>query len=106
MKFSKVNRFGKSKALRNIWQSPFRLHKNVIRAIKNEMMITKAGGTGKIVARMNSLVETQVIDALYEASKCGVSIDLLVRGVCMLRPGVAGLSDTFTVRSTVGRFRT
>ena len=102
--FQRLTGLGKVKALRHIWQSPFRLHKNVIRAIKNEMMITKAGGTGKIVARMNSLVETQVIDALYEASKCGVSIDLLVRGVCMLRPGVAGLSDNITVRSTVGRF--
>ena len=76
---------------------PFRLHKNVIRAIKNEMMITKAGGKAKIVARMNSLVETQVIDALYKTSKCGVSIELLVRGVCMLRPGVSGLSDNIIV---------
>ena len=102
--FQRLTGLGKVKSLRHIWQSPFRLHKNVIRAIKNEIVITKAGGKGKIVARMNSLVETQVIDALYEASKCGVSIELLVRGVCMLRPGVAGLSDNITVRSTVGRF--
>ena len=102
--FQRLTGLGKVKSLRHIWQSPFRLHKNVIRAIKNEMTITKGGGQGKIVARMNSLVETQVIDALYEASKCGVSIELLVRGVCMLRPGVSGLSDNITVRSTVGRF--
>ena len=102
--FQRLTGLGKVKPLRNIWQSPFKLHKNVIRAIKNEMAICKSGGKGKIIARMNSLVETKVIDTLYEASKCGVSINLLVRGVCMLRPGVPGLSDNISVRSTVGRF--
>ena len=102
--FQRLTGLGKTKRFKKIWQSPFKLHKNVLTSIKNEIKIARAGGKARIVARMNSLVECKVIDALYEASKNGVSIELLVRGVCMLRPGLSGLSENIIVRSTVGRF--
>ncbi len=102
--FRQLTGVGKSKPLSLLWQSPFKLHKNVMKAINNEIQHAQNGKKAKIIARMNSLVEIKTINALYKASQNGVKIDLIVRGICMLRPGVRGLSENITVRSTIGRF--
>jgi polyphosphate kinase len=80
------------------------LHSKVLEAIRNETKIAKAGKPAHIIAKMNALLEPEIIMALYEASQAGVKIDLIVRGVCALRPGVAGLSENISVRSIIGRF--
>jgi polyphosphate kinase len=102
--FVQLTGLGKASKLRHIWQSPFSLHDKVMAAIENETKIAKSGKRAAIIAKMNSLLDTQVIEALYRASQAGVQIDLIVRGVCALRPGVVGLSDNIRVRSIVGRF--
>ena len=73
-------------------------------AIHQETEAARAGRKGRIIAKMNSLLEPEIIAALYQASAAGVKIDLIVRGVCALRPGVPGLSDNIKVRSIIGRF--
>jgi polyphosphate kinase len=102
--FSQLTSLGKARALNHLWQSPFSLHTEVLRAIQNEARLAKSGKRGHIIAKMNALLEPETINALYEASQAGVKIDLIVRGVCALRPGVAGLSDNIKVRSVIGRF--
>jgi polyphosphate kinase len=102
--FMQLTGLGRATKLRHLRQSPFTLHKEMIRAIENETAIAKAGRKGQIIAKMNSLLESEVVGALYEASKAGVQIDLIVRGVCALRPGVPGLSENIRVRSIIGRF--
>ncbi|GAA4016253.1 polyphosphate kinase 1 [Actimicrobium antarcticum] len=94
----------KPKKLTHLWLAPFALHKEFIRAIRNEAAIARAGRPGRIIAKMNALLDESVIRALYAASADGVKIDLIVRGACALRPGVAGLSENIRVRSIVGRF--
>lgn len=84
--------------------SPFSLFDALIDKIKRETENANAGKDARIVAKINSLNEPQLIDALYEASRAGVKIDLIVRGICSLRPGVKGLSENIHVRSIVGRF--
>ena len=76
---------------------------NVVQAVRNEAELGKAGKKARIMARMNSLLEPHLINELYAASQAGVRIDLIVRGVCALRPGVPGMSDNINVRSVVGR---
>ncbi len=90
--------------LKKLVQSPFTLHSSVLAKIAREAEIAHEGRPARIMAKMNSLIEPQVIKALYEASRAGVKIDLIVRGVCSLRPGLKGVSDHITVRSVVGRF--
>lgn len=90
--------------LKRLWLAPFTLHKRVLAAIGNEAKFAAAGKPGRIIAKMNALVDEATINALYEASQAGVKIDLIVRGACMLRPGVKGLSENIRVRSIVGRF--
>ncbi len=102
--FQQLTGLGSAKKMRRIWQSPFSLHGNTIAAIRNEAALANGGKPGRIMARMNSLLEPEVIRELYAASHAGVKIDLIVRGVCTLRPGVKGLSENITVRSIVGRF--
>jgi polyphosphate kinase len=94
----------KPKKLNHLWLAPFALHAEFIRAIRNEARIARLGRPARIIAKMNSLVDESVIRALYAASGEGVRIDLIVRGACSLRPGVAGLSENIKVRSIVGRF--
>lgn len=90
--------------LKRLLQSPFTLHAGVLKRIDRETKHAKAGKPARIIAKMNALNEPQVIRALYQASQAGVQIDLIVRGACTLRPGVAGISDNIRVRSIVGRF--
>ncbi len=102
--FSQLTSLGKARALNYLWQSPFSMHLEVLRAIQNETRLAKSGKRAHIIAKMNALLEPETINALYEASQAGVKIDLIVRGVCALRPGVAGLSENIRVRSVIGRF--
>lgn len=102
--FKQLTGLGRAGQLKHLWQAPFTLHANLIAAIQAEADATRAGRKGLIIAKMNSLLEPQIISALYEASEAGVQIDLIVRGVCALRPGVPGLSENIRVRSVVGRF--
>jgi len=90
--------------LRRLLQSPFRLHEALLTLIEREITNARAGKGGRIIAKLNALVDPQTIECLYRASGAGVRIDLIVRGVCALRPGIPGVSDNIQVRSIVGRF--
>lgn len=101
--FMEITGLGKPGRLNKLYQSPFTLHKMVIDRIARETEHAKAGKPARITAKMNSLIEPTVIEALYRASAAGVQIDLIVRGMCTLRPGVKGLSENIRVRSIIGR---
>ena len=90
--------------LQQLWLAPFDLQREMLRAIRNEARIARLGRHGRIIAKMNALVDESVIRALYAASSDGVKIDLIVRGACSLQPGVPGLSENIRVRSIIGRF--
>jgi polyphosphate kinase len=102
--FQQLTGIGGELKLHELWQSPFTLHPKLVEAIRAEAEHARAGKKARIVAKMNALLEPTVIAELYEASMAGVKIDLIVRGVCSLQPGVPGLSENITVRSIVGRF--
>ena len=101
--FMEITGLGKPGRLNKLYQSPFTLHQMVIERISRETEHAKAGKPARIIAKMNSLIEPSVIEALYQASAAGVQIDLIVRGMCTLRPGVKGLSENIRVRSIIGR---
>jgi polyphosphate kinase len=90
--------------LTHLWLAPFALQNEIIKAIRNEARIARAGRPGRIIVKINALVDESVIRALYAASRDGVKIDLIVRGACTLKPGVPGLSENIRVRSIIGRF--
>ena len=102
--FKQLTGLGRAGKLRQVWQSPFTLHKRVVEAIRNEARLAAEGKPGRVIAKMNALLEPRIIEELYAASQAGVKIDLIVRGVCALRPGIPGLSENIRVRSVVGRF--
>ena len=102
--FMQITSLTKTSDLHLLFQSPFSLRDKLIRLIRRETAHAAAGGTGKIVAKINALVEPHLIRALYDASMAGVAVDLMVRGICCLRPGVPEISENIRVRSIVGRF--
>jgi polyphosphate kinase len=102
--FKQLTGLGRSSRMKHLWLSPFTLHKRVVAAVRNEVRLAKEGKPARIMAKMNALLEPELIEELYAASQAGVQIDLIVRGVCALRPGVVSLSENIRVRSVVGRF--
>ncbi len=89
---------------RKLLVAPFELHARMLKLIERETANAKRGLPARIIAKMNSLVDRESIEALYRASQAGVKVDLIVRGICCLRPGVKGVSEHITVRSVVDRF--
>lgn len=102
--FMQLTSLTKIPKLKKILQAPFTLYKTLIDLIEKETVRARQGRKARIIAKVNSLVEPQLIRALYKASQAGVEIKLIVRGQCCLRPGVPGVSDNIEVRSIVGRF--
>jgi len=102
--FLQLTSLGRSSKLSKILQSPFTLHTGMLERIERETVNARKGKPARIIAKMNAVVEQNVIRALYAASQAGVQIDLIIRGVCSLRPGVPGVSDNIRVRSIIGRF--
>lgn len=102
--FQQLTGLGETPDLDSLIQAPFTLHKFIIEKISDEIQIAKNGGEGRIIARMNSLVDPGVVNALYRASQAGVKIDLIVRGICVLVPQAPGLSENIRVISVLGRF--
>ena len=102
--FQQLTGLGKAIKLKKLLQSPFTLHKTLLQQIAREADIARKGEPARIIAKMNSLTEKEIIRALYEASSAGVKIELIIRGVCNLRPGIPGISENIQVRSIVGRF--
>ena len=102
--FLQLTSLGRVAKLQKLLQAPFTLHEGMLEKIRREARNAEHGKPARIIAKMNSLVEPQIIQALYAASAAGVRIDLIVRGTCGLRPGIPGVSDNIRVRSIVGRF--
>lgn len=100
--FNVMTGFGVMEDYRKIFVSPVHLRKNVTRLIREEVAEHRKNGNGHIILKCNQLVDADIVRELYEASQAGVKIECIVRGICSLRPGIAGVSDTITVRSIVG----
>ncbi len=101
--FMQLTGLGRVGRLKRLYQAPFTLQKSLIALIDKEAHNARAGKPARIMAKMNALAEPRIIQALYRASQAGVQVDLVVRGLCCLRPGVPGVSDNIRVRSIVGR---
>ena len=102
--FNFLTGYSRQKSYRKLLVAPFNLRERMTEMILREIEHSRNGVSGRIVAKMNSLVDPQIISALYEASRGGVKIDLIVRGICCLRPGVEGISENIRVISIIGRF--
>ena len=102
--FQELTGMGKMAKLKKLLHAPFTLHAQLIHFIDDEIANAKAGKKAQIIVKVNALTEVQLINKLYEASQAGVQIDLIIRSICCLRPGLPGLSENIRVRSIVGRF--
>lgn len=102
--FQQLTGMGKVYELNQLWHAPFTLHKNILAAIDGETKNALAGKEGRMIIKLNSLTDQSLIEALYRASIAGVKIDLIIRGVCCLSPGIKGVSENIRVRSIIGRF--
>ena len=102
--FLQLTGLGRFTTLHKLLQAPFTLHKQLLEQIEHETGHALRGRPAHIMAKMNALVEPEIIRALYRASQAGVKIDLIIRGVCCLQPGIPGISGNISVRSVVGRF--
>lgn len=102
--FQELTGMGKMAKLKKLLHAPFTLHAQLLNFIDDEIANAKAGKPAHIIVKVNALTELQLINKLYEASQAGVQIDLIIRSICCLRPGLPGLSENIRVRSIVGRF--
>ncbi|RXI99428.1 RNA degradosome polyphosphate kinase [Anaerobacillus alkaliphilus] len=102
--FNYLSGFSEKPAWNYLSTAPFEIRESLLHLIDEEIACHKQKGNGKIIAKMNSLTDKPIIMKLYEASQAGVSIDLIIRGICCLRPGIPGVSENISVRSIVDRF--
>jgi polyphosphate kinase len=102
--FNYLTGFSRQTEYRKLLVAPVNMRERMTELIEREIEHHQQGRPARIIAKVNSLTDTKIIRALYEASQAGVPIDLIVRGICILRPGVPGLSQTINVTSIVGRY--
>jgi polyphosphate kinase len=102
--FNYLTGYSAQRSYRKFFVAPVNMRESIVRLIEREVRHHQESGNGCLIFKMNTLTDPQLIESLYQASAAGVQIDLVVRGVCCLRPGVPGLSETIRVRSIVGRF--
>jgi polyphosphate kinase len=102
--FNFLTGYSRQRSYRKLLVAPVNMRDRMSSLIQREIEHSRNGYSGRIVAKMNSLVDPKIIALLYEASQAGVQIDLVVRGICCLRPGVPGISDNIRIVSVVGRF--
>jgi polyphosphate kinase len=102
--FHQLTGMGKTEKIVKVLNAPFNLKQKILELIENETQVAQAGGKAHLILKTNGLTEPKIIQALYRASQAGVKIDLIVRGMCCLIPGIAGISDNIQVRSIIGRF--
>ena len=102
--FNSLTGYSRKDSYRNLLVAPNGVRRGIIERIEREVAATRDGAEGRIRVKANALVDEQVIDALYRASQSGVRVEVVVRGICALRPGVTGFSENIVVRSILGRF--
>jgi polyphosphate kinase len=102
--FNVLTGYSRQTKYRRLLVAPHGVRAGIIERVQREIEHVHAGGEGLVQIKVNSLVDEDAIDALYRASRAGVTVDLIIRGMCALRPGVPGLSDNIRVRSVLGRF--
>ena len=102
--FNSLTGYSRKVAYRNLLVAPHSVRKGIVERIEREVEAARGGADGRIRMKMNALVDEQVIDALYRASQAGVRVEVVVRGICALRPGAEGYSENIVVRSILGRF--
>jgi polyphosphate kinase len=102
--FNYLTGFSRQVEYRQLMVAPINLRDRLNELFDREIQHKQEGRPARIIAKFNRLADLQIVNKLYEVSKAGVEVDLIVRGICMLRPGIPGLSDNITVRSVVGRF--